>query len=281
MTLIERIGTRYQEMTANEKRIYDLMAKDAKTFALHSIGRVASTLNISKTTLMRFATKAGFSGYAEFKKVLQQEVLLQGSPASKMKSVINSHYHLDAAELCQKEKENISNTLESIDFNRIDTLVEALLQAGEIHTMSWGVSGHLAEIFALRMKMTGIRCNTITRKHGTLLEESTLLQAGDILLVFEFPPYNLEVIEAVRRLADRKVHISVITDSPRCPLAELAENTFFCPTDAMFFGNSFIGPLFWVNLVSSMVLYRKKDKVMDILEERQQFFDDKRFYRHS
>lgn len=281
MTLLERIGARYQEMTANEKRIYDLMAQDAKTFALHPIGKVASMLDISKTTLMRFAAKAGFSGYAKFKKALQQEVLLQGSPASKMQSVINSQYHLDAEELCEKEKENITNTYKSLDCRQIDALIEALLKAREIHTMSWGISGHLAEFFALRMKMIGIRCNNITRKHGTLAEESALLQAGDLLLVFEFPPYNLEVIEAVRRLVDRKVRITVITDSPRCPLTELAESTFYCPTDAMFFGNSFIGPLFWVNLVSSMVLYRNKDKVMDILEERQQFFDDTRFYRHS
>lgn len=279
LKLVDRIGSRYGDFTANEKRIFDLMNRDLKSFSLRSIGDVAGELNLSKTTLMRFAKSCGFNGYAEFKRMLQQEVLLDVSPVRKMEQVINNDYSLNGRELCARELENIQSTFESLDEAKLDTLVEMISSAAELYTLSWGVSSHLADIFGLRMKMMGIRCTTISRKHGTLTEETSLLKEGDLLLVFEVPPYNQEMIETVSKLAERKVHIILVSDSARCPLTSFAKLSFFCPTDAMFFGNSLIGPLFWVNLVSSMVIYRRKDEVMDLLEEQQKIFNDNRYYR--
>lgn len=281
MKLIDRIGAQYQNLTAKEKRISDLMVEDVKGFALKSIGEIAAQLEISKTTLMRFAKTCGFQGYADFKKELQREVLLDISPAGKMKKIISSDYTLNAEELCAREVANVKSTFEALDDNDLAELTDLIIGADEVHTLSWGLSGHLAEIFSLRMKLMGIRCNTLKRRYGTLIEETSLLKAGDLLLVFEIPPYTHEIIDTVRRLAAKKITIVLVAGTPRCPLTEFATLSFFCATDTMFFGNSLMGPLFWVNLVSSLVIYRKKDKVMDILEEQQKIFNDAKYYCQS
>ncbi len=278
MNLVDRIGSKYQDMTENEKRVFDLMTMDVKGFALRPIGGIAQQLNISKTTLMRFAKKCGFKGYADFKHALQQAVILDVSPARKMEKVINSDYSLNAREICAREIDNIHTTFAGMESEYLERLIDMITAAEELHTLTWGVSGHIAEIFALRMRMMGIRCSNITRKHGTLLEETSLLREGDSVIVFEIPPYNQEVIDAVKRLFEQKVRVVLVTDSARCPVVEFATLSFFCPTDAMFFGNSLMGPLFWVNLVSSMVIYRQKEKVMGQLEEQQKLFTDSRYY---
>lgn len=278
MKLLGRIGAKYQDFTANEKRIFNLMSEDVKRFALQSIGEVASRLNISKTTLMRFAKTCGFTGYTDFKRALQKEVLLDVSPARKMDEVISSDFSLSTKRLCEQELDNINTTFEALDEKELAAVAQKILAAGEVYTLSWGISGSIADIFALRMKLMGVRCTTLKRTHGTLMEECALLKEGDLVLVFEIPPYNTEMIETVSQLKEKGCTIIVVTDTPRCPLTEFSDLVFFCTTNAMFFGNSLTGPLFWVNLISSLVIYKRKDEVMGVLEERQKMFDDERYY---
>lgn len=278
MSLVEKIGRRYQEMTASEQRIYDLLNLDPKSFAIASIGQVAGQLGLSKTTLMRFASGCGFSGYSAFKRVLQEEVLLEVSPARKLQKVIQSTGTIRPSDLCREEIRNIRRTMADFSEEEGARLVRSILDAGEIFTLSWGISGHLAEIFAQRMKMIGIRCTTISRRHGTLVEEAALVQKGELVLVFEIPPYNRETSEAVKMLKEKGAHLVLVTDSPRCPLAPLAESAFYCPTGATFFGNSLVGPLSWVNLISSLLIYEKRENVLDMLENQERIFADDRHY---
>jgi DNA-binding MurR/RpiR family transcriptional regulator len=280
MKMIETIRDAYGELTASEKRIFQLMHDDLKGFALMSITDVAHELKISKTTLMRFAKRCGYSGYAKFKKALQREVLLDVSPVRKIKDVISSEYSLNMAELLEQEMLNLTTTFDALGQEDLTVVVEMILASGEMFTLSWGVSGTIAEIFSHRLRLMGIRCTNLRRNHGLLLEETALLQADDLVVVFELPPYNTEMIETVKRLKEKKVRIVTVTDSPGCPLTKDADFSFFCGTEAMFFGNSLSGPLFWVNLISSLIIYRKKDRVVGILEERQRFFNDEKYYYH-
>lgn len=281
MNFLDRIGAKYQNFTVNEKRVFNLMNEDVKGFALQSIGDIATRLSISKTTLMRFAKTCGFSGYTEFKRALQKEVFLDVSPAKKMDEIISGDISISTKRLCEQEVDNITSTYEGIDEKALARVTELIIAAREINTLSWGVTGNIADIFALRMRLMGIRCNTIRRNHGTLMEESVMLKKGDFVLVFEIPPYNTEVIETVRKLYDKGCKLVVVTDSPRCPITEYCEFSFYCTTGAMFFGNSLTGLLFWVNLISSLAIYQQKDKVMGVLTERQRIFDDARYYHQQ
>ncbi len=278
MKLLDRIGVKYQDFTVNEKRIFNLMSEDVKGFALQSIGDIATRLGISKTTLVRFAKTCGFSGYTDFKRALQKDVLLDVSPARKMDEIISGDISISTKRLYEQELDNITSTYEGLDEMALARVTDSILAAKEVNTLSWGVSGNIADIFSMRMRLMGIRCNTIKRNHGTLMEESAMLKKGDLVLVFEIPPYNTEVIDSVAKLHDKGCKIIVVTDSPRCPITEYCEFSFYGTTGAMFFGNSLTGLLFWVNLISSLVIYKRKDKVMGVLTERQKFFDDAKYY---
>lgn len=281
MKILEVIGEKYQDLTVNEKRIFNLMSGDVKRFALYSIGDIAGRLSISKTTLMRFAKTCGFAGYTDFKRALQKEVLLNVSPARKMDEIISGDISISTKRLCEQELDNIAATYEGLDKKALAEVTDMIVAAKKINTLSWGVSGNIADIFAMRMRLMGIGCTTIKRYHGTLMEESAMLKKGELVLVFEIPPYNTELIETVSKLYDKGCKIIVVTDSPRCPIIRYCDFNFYCTTGAMFFGNSLTGLLFWVNLISSLIIYEQKDKVMGVLTERQKIFDDAKYYHQQ
>ncbi len=143
-------------MTTNEKRIYALMIDDVKRFSLMSIGMVAQKLDISKTTLMRFAKSAGFNGYSDFKKALQEEELLNLFPVDKIKKIIRNDTKISADQVHMIELNNIDTTYDDIMDKDLDSLVDTIVAAKTIYTMGWGPSHYAADIFSMRMKLIGL-----------------------------------------------------------------------------------------------------------------------------
>ena len=73
MRLIETIAENRNQYTKTERLIADYIINNVLIFTVSSIGGVAEELGISKTSLIRFAKKAGFDGYLEFRRRLQKE----------------------------------------------------------------------------------------------------------------------------------------------------------------------------------------------------------------
>ncbi len=166
-------------MTANEKRIYTLMMDDVKSFSLMSIGVVAQKLDISKTTLMRFAKSAGFKGYSDFKKALQEEELLNLFPSDKMKKIIRNDTQISADQIHMMELNNIEKTYADIMDKDLDSLVDTIVDAKTIYTMGWGPSHYAADIMSMRMKLMGLESHRLKRDNGTLIGEAhRLLSTG-------------------------------------------------------------------------------------------------------
>ncbi|PIE32480.1 hypothetical protein CSA56_15425 [candidate division KSB3 bacterium] len=278
MRLLEKLRLRYSEMTEGEKLIYNLMTKNVKEFSLKPIGAVAEELQISKTTLMRFAKSSGFNGYAEFKQALQEEELLDSSPAVKLKKFMNNHVILTAEKIRQQEIENIHHTFQNLNKEDFDRIVDTILSTNSIRTMGWGISSYAAEVLTLRLKLIGLKCETLQRRTATLVEEVSRLAPSALFITFEFRPYMYEVLDAVRLAKSRNMTLVLVTDTPQCPLIEFVDYIFYCETETEFFGNSLIGPLFWVNLLTSEVIYRMKDNIMDTLERQQEILTNLRYY---
>ena len=228
---------------------------------------------------MRFAKSCGFKGYADFKKNLQREVLLASSPATKMQAIINKNYSLNMEDLCKREQANIKESFENFDQESLEKALNLIEHAKDLYTLSWGISGHLAEVFAIRSRLIGRRCSILKRHTGTLLEETSHLTENDLVILFEFPPYSKEILETVEELTSKKVRIILVTDSTKCPVFPYSSVSFSCVTDTIFFGNSFVAPLFWVNLITSIVMDNNRDEALKALKNQQKYFNKNQYYQ--
>lgn len=280
MTILDQLSQKKDSLTFQELRIYSLLMEDPRKFSISSIGEIAGKLDISKTTVMRFAKSCSCSGYSELKKRLQREILLNDSPADKMQVMIRKNYNLNMADLCKREQANIQESFDNFDQEELTKAVQLIQMASHLHTLSWGISGHLADIFAVRTRLLGMRCNIIKRHLGTLLEETSHLHKGDVVVLFEFPPYSREILETLQELTQRKVKVILVTDSEQSPAIPYSQVSFYCITDTLFFGNSFVAPLFWVNLVTSLAMDNNREKALAALNKQQTYFNNQQYYRH-
>lgn len=74
MNFMENLQLHSSALTKNERKAYDLILEDLKMVQSCSIQELSDRISVTKTTIMRFCQKMGYSGYSEFKYALIQYV---------------------------------------------------------------------------------------------------------------------------------------------------------------------------------------------------------------
>ena len=67
MNFMDNIQLKRGTLTKNETKACDLILDDLKLVQNFSIQELSDRIGVTKTTIMRFAQKMGYSGYSEFK----------------------------------------------------------------------------------------------------------------------------------------------------------------------------------------------------------------------
>ena len=278
MRIISHIRNHMDLFSKSEKVIADVLIRDTIGFSLKSVGKLSEELDLSKTTFIRFAKKLGFDGYAEFRKVLQEEAVLHKSLSEKLQTPMPEKRKERLERLREMELYNINDTLGSIDPAVQDRFIRRIAEADLIFTLGWGVSFHLADLFGLRMTSLGKKVIPLRRENFALPERAVHFKEKEILLIFEFPKYSVEVLETATLAHDRGAEIHLFTNSRNCPIVPFAESTFLCTTLADSFGNSLIGPISLINFITSEIWLLLKDQISEGLIAQSRILDDSRYY---
>ncbi|MBP2632250.1 MAG: MurR/RpiR family transcriptional regulator [Firmicutes bacterium] len=83
MRLEEVVNKYYEHLNENDLYILKVIFADKKACVNLSINELAERCNVSRTTILRFAQKLGFSGYSEFKVFLSWQEDEEQTPAEK------------------------------------------------------------------------------------------------------------------------------------------------------------------------------------------------------
>ena len=74
MNFMENLQLHSSALTKNERKAFDMILEDLKMVQTCSIQELSDRIDVTKTTIMRFCQKMGYSGYSEFKYALIQYV---------------------------------------------------------------------------------------------------------------------------------------------------------------------------------------------------------------
>ncbi len=77
----------------------------------------------------------------------------------------------------------------------------------------------------------------------TFLEQILFLTKHDLLIVFSFPPYSKETIEAVKFAKGKGIKTIAITNKQSAPVTLYSADSLYVKSENMLFTNSFCGNL--------------------------------------
>jgi DNA-binding MurR/RpiR family transcriptional regulator len=204
-------------LTPTERRIAEVVGADPTLLAFGTVSDLATRVGTSRPSIVRFAAKLGFAGYAQLqghvRRVLSHE-LKRPTERIRLESEAGGD-DLDDLE------DSLAAVLDAAGGEQIATASDRLASASAV----WVVSGETSRAGAMTL-VSGL---SMLRDGVTLLEEHTLprelarVGRHDAAVAFGFYRYRRWAVQATELLARRGAWIVAVTDGPLSPLAALAD----------------------------------------------------------
>ena len=269
-SVLQTIRQQMDGFSKGQKRIAEYILSDYDKAAFMTAAQLGKTAQVSESTVVRFASELGYSGYPAMQKALQELIRgrltsVQRIRASEMEEgdLLNRAMHRDV--------ETINATIESIDRTAFANVVEKLLAAEHVYIVGVRSSAFLAGYlnFYLRLLMD----NVILVQHsaaGEIYEQMVHIGPKDVLIAISFPRYSNMVIHAVDMACERGADVIAITDNGMSPLMPYATEALFVQCEALSYVDSLAAPLSFLNALVLAVGYRRRQEVDETFSQLEQ-----------
>ncbi|MEI3057399.1 MAG: MurR/RpiR family transcriptional regulator [Eubacteriales bacterium] len=267
---------RMSEFSKGQKRIARYILDHYDKAAYMTASRLGSIVEVSESTVVRFAIEVGFDGYPEMQRALQELIRTRLTAVQRVdvtNSLIGDDDVLD--KILGADAEKIRRTLDEIDRKSFETAVDKIVSAKSIYIIGVRSSSTLAGFlnFNLRMILDNVRF-VQTTSGSEMFEQIMNIGPDDVLIAISFPRYSKRIINAVEYASSTGADVISITDSGQSPIAAGADQLLLARSDMVSFVDSLVAPLSIINAVIVAVARKKPDEVRERLEKLEHIWDE-------
>ena len=245
--------------------------------------RLGKTVNVSESTVVRFAAELGYDGYPSMQKALQEMIRGKLTSIQRMEVANDRIGDQDVlSTVLQADMEKIRLTLEETDREDFDQAVDAILSARRIYIVGARSAAALAEFlgFYFRLIFDEVVLVQTTSVSGTF-EQMLRVGEKDVVIGISFPRYSSQTVQAMRFARDRGARVLAITDSAASPLTGTASVTLTAKSDMASFVDSLVAPLSLINALIVAVGRRKKTDVSRTFSTLERIWSDYGVYEQA
>ncbi len=265
--IITRINEYYGRMSKSQKAIADFISDHYGQAVFMTAAKMGEALGISESTVVRFATFVGYSGYPEFQRDLEDWV------QNKINSVqrIGAKYGRSSqseilTSVLNADIEKIKDTIDNLDSAAFETAVDIILEAKNVYIMGIRSCAPLADFLQFYLNM--IRGNVIllrTTSVSETFEQMIRIDENDAIIGISFPRYSMRTLKAIEFANDRNAKVITITDSVHSPMNLYSSCNLLARSDMVSIVDSLVAPLSLINaLVVAMCLKRPENVKLNL-----------------
>lgn len=258
--LLHNIRTNMSGFSKGQKRIAGYILSDYDKAAFMTASKLGATVEVSESTVVRFATLLGYDGYPAMQSALQELVRSKLTSVQRMKASQNRLDGQDVlSSVMQQDADNIRNAIREVDHDAFERIADKLLRAGRIYILGMRSSSFLAGYLNFYFQLLFDNVTLLQSSTVGIFDQMSHIKEGDVLLAISFPRYSKQVSQAAEFANDRGAEVIAITDTRLSPLMGTAKEALYINCDAISFVDSMAAPLSLLNALILAVGGKKED----------------------
>ncbi len=278
--VLQLIQSNMSTFSKGQKRIAAFIQESYDKAAFMTASKLGKTVNVSESTVVRFAAELGYDGYPAMQKALQQMIRNKLTSIQRIE-VANDRYgdHDVLSMVMQSDIDKIRMTLEEASRSDFSGAVDAIIEAKRIYIL--GVRSSVAVSSFLGFYFNLIFDNVVqvhSNSASEVFEQLLRVGEGDVVIGVSFPRYSRRTVQAMNFARDRGAKVVAITDSATSPLAASATHTLLAKSDMASFVDSLVAPLSMVNALIVAVSRKKKEDLSHTFEKLEEIWDEYEVY---
>lgn len=231
--------------------------------AFMTASRLGKTVNVSESTVVRFAAELGYDGYPSMQRALQEMIRNKLTSVQRIE-VANDRIgdHDVLSTVMQSDMDKIRLTMEETDRESFAKAVDAICNARTIYILGVRSASVLANFLAFYFQYIFQRVvNIDTVSMSEVFEQTIHVDADDVFIGMSFPRYSRRTITAMEYARSRGAQVIAITDSKASPLLPLANYSLIAKSDMASFVDSLVAPLSLINALIVAVSRKKGNEL--------------------
>lgn len=278
--LFDTLFDRLPSLSKGHRRIaqYILDHLDKAAFCTaYGLGKQVQT---SESTVVRFASEIGYSGYPELQRAMQAALRSRLNPMQRMEVSERALGSDDpVVALFHSDAELIQQTARQLDRQALKACVETLLQAKTIYIVAQRSSAPLADFLCYYFSLFFDHVKKLTALSDTEMEEQLLhLEPSDAVLAISFPRYARTVCTALSYAESLGAATIAVTDSMQSPLAKSAQTVLTAKTSLTPFVDSLAAPMSLLNVLISQIAAQCEARCRDRLSKLELIWENHHVY---
>ncbi|HEX9251164.1 MAG TPA: MurR/RpiR family transcriptional regulator [Ignavibacteriaceae bacterium] len=267
----EKITSKYNSLPKNQKKIADYCINNFDKIPFLNVHDLSVATGASVASVVRFSQRAGFKGFSELREAITGS--LQKELTNKQIFPLFEKRRVEEdllTEVANLDIKNINDTLNLIERNTFNYVIDRISKSKRVFTAGLGISYLLSEILAYQLTQVGISSSVLQHTHTVFNEHILFLNPRDLLIVFSFPPYSKETIEAAEYASKRKIEVISVTNKHASPVTFFTKANLIVKSENMLFTNSFAAISVLINAIATACAIKDKQRAKKVLKESEE-----------
>ncbi len=274
--LINIIQQKYDDFSKGQKLIANYIVNHYDKAAYVTAAKLGEICGVSESTVVRFAIELGFDGYPKLQKVLQE--LIKSKLTSVQRIEVSSNRINEdniLKSVLQSDMDKIKITLEQVNHDDFNAIVETILKAKRIFILGVRSSATLASFLGFYFNLIFDNVRLVhTTSVSEMFEQIIRAQEGDVVIGISYPRYSKRTIKAMQFAKKQGAKTIALTDSTESPVAQCADMSLFARSDMASFVDSLVAPLSLINALIVAIGMRRKNEVYNTFESLEKIWDE-------
>ncbi len=259
-----------------QKLIANYIMNSYDKAAFMTASKLGKTVNVSESTVVRFAVELGYDGYPSMQKALQEMIRNKLTSVQRIE-VANDRFGNQEilSMVLQSDIEKIRTTLDEVDKTAFQGAVDSILAAKNIYILGVRSSAAIATFLSFYFNLMFDNVKHIhTSSNAEMFEQMIRIDKDDVVIGISFPRYSSRTVKAMKFAYDRGATVIALTDSLAAPIARNATHTLIAMSDMVSLVDSLVAPLSVVNALIVACSYRKEETISKTFANLEEIWDE-------
>lgn len=273
--ILTYIRENMSSFSKGQKRIATFVLDSYDKAAFMTASKLGQTVNVSESTVVRFAAELGYDGYPSMQKSLQKMIRSRLTSVQRIEMAHDQIGDDVVASVLRSDVAMIRSTLEELDRGLFNRAVEAILGAKKIYIIGARSSMSISHFLAFYFNVIFDNVREISENSASEVFEQ-ILRVGkdDVVIGVSFPRYSSRTVKAMDYARDRGATVIAITDSEASPIASKSHITLTAKSDMASFVDSLVAPLSLVNALIVAVSQKRDQDVAQTFRQLEQIWEE-------
>ena len=279
-SLMEKMQATYPRFSKGQKLIADFIREHYDKAAFMTASKLGSTVGVSESTVVRFATEVGYEGYPQLQKALQEIIRNRLTSVQRMEVTNQRLANADVlTKVLQADIDAIRQTIELTSKEVFYASVADIIRAKKIYVMgirsAAALAGFMSYYFTHIFEEV---CNIDTASTSVIFEQMLRVGPGDVFIGVTFSRYSKRTLKAAQFAKASGAKVVAITDSLVAPIAEIADYVIVAKSEMASFVDSLVAPLSVINALIVAIGLEKSEEIAETYRKLETIWDEYSVY---